>query len=505
MKETAILLMLATVTSKILGFVREMVIAYFYGISDTAAAYKIAITIPGVIFAMIGAGIATGYIPMYSRVEKEKGTLAANRFTSNMINYVMVLCAIITVVCLVFTTPIVKMFASGYKGEVLEITAYITRFIIAGVFFTALVYIFTAFLNLKNRFLMPALVAIPMNIVVIASIAISSKAGVEVLAIGTLLSMGVQVLFLYPIIKKTGYKHKLILDKKDDHLKKMVVLAIPVIIGISVNQINIVVDKNIASLISVSAIPALDYAVKLNGFVQGIFVMSIVTAMYPMISRMGAENNIDGLKKSLKESIVSVSLLVIPATAGCMVFSLEIVKLLFERGSFGGEASIMTAGALFFYSIGMIGYGLREVISKAFYSLQDTKTPMINAAIAVIINIILCITLSRVMGINGIALATSIAGIFCTIILFISLRKKIGAIKLRDILISIGKITTASGVMALASRYAYTVLQTVIGDKLGLIVSIGLAGAVYLGVIYFMKIEEVNSIIEMAKGKIKKK
>ncbi|KMT22735.1 murein biosynthesis integral membrane protein MurJ [Clostridium cylindrosporum] len=505
MKETAILLMVATVISKVLGFAREIVLAYFYGVSATADAYKIAITIPGTIFAMIGAGIATGYIPMYSRIEKDDNVESANRFTSNMINFVLVICTIIVVIGLVFTTPIVKLFAAGFKGETLRICVLITRFTIAGVYFTALVYIFTGYLNLKNKFLMPALVAIPMNIVVIATIAISSKTSIEVLAIGTLLSIAIQLVFLLPVIKKTSYKHKLILDRKDKNLKRMVLLAIPVIIGISVNQINVLVDRTIASLISNGAIAALDYAVKLNGFVQGIFVMSIVTAMYPMISRMGAENNIEGLKKSLNEAIISVSLLVIPATVGAMVFAKPIVKLLFERGAFDSNAATMTSGALFFYSIGMIGYGLREVISKAFYSLQDTKTPMINAAFAVVINIILCITLSRFMGINGLALATSIAGIICTITLFISLRRRIGSIRLKSIVSSMIKILVTAVIMGIVSRFSYTALQGVIGESISLLLAIVIAGVVYLVVIYFMRIEEVNSIIAIAKSKIKRK
>lgn len=505
MKETAILLMLATVISKILGFVREIVLAYFYGASSISDAYIIAITIPGTIFAFIGAGLATGYIPLYSRVEKENGTLLANKFTSNMINFVMVLCTIIVIVGLIFTTPIVKLFAAGFTGETLETAVMITRFTIVGVYFTALVYIFTAFLNLKNSFVIPALVSLPMNVCVIAAIAISSNSSVKVLAIGTLISTAIQMVFLAPFIRKKGYKHSLILDRKDEHLKKMIQLAIPVIIGISVNQVNTLVDRTIASLISTGAISSLNYAVRLNGFVQGIFVMSIVTAMYPMISRMGAENNVNGLKSSLKEAIISVSLLVIPTTVGAMVFSGPIVKLLFGRGAFDDNAVVMTAGALFFYSIGMIGYGLREVISKAFYSLQDTKTPMINAAIAVIINIVLCIILSRFMGINGLALATSIAGIFCTVTLFISLRKKIGLISLKSIVSSMIKVIISAVIMGACARIAFNFLTPLAGESLSLIASIGVGGIVYFISVYFMKIDEVNSIIEMFKGKIKRK
>ncbi|KMT21792.1 murein biosynthesis integral membrane protein MurJ [Clostridium cylindrosporum] len=505
MRKTAILLMLATVLSKILGLFREIFLAYFYGITDVKSAYGIALSIPGTVFALIGAGIATGYIPIYSRIENEADTEQANRFTSNIINFTMLICTILVILVLIFPNPVVKLFAVAFEGKVLDITVTLTRFTIIGVYFTALVYIFSAYLNLKNTFIIPALVGIPMNICVLFSIALSSKTGIEVLGLGTLISIFVQVIFLLPFIKKTGYKHRFILDKKDKYLKKMIVLAVPVIIGISANQVNLIVDKNIASTLSIKAVGAIDYGMRLNGFVQGLFVMSIVTAMYPMISKMGSENNIDGLKDSLKEAIISVSLLVIPVSVLAMIFSEPVIKLLFERGKFNSSDTLITSGVLFFYSIGMIGYGLREVISKAFYSLHDTKTPMINAVVAVVINIILCIILSRFMGVNGLALATSIAGILCTITLFISLRRKIGYIKLKSILISLCKIGASAIAMGCSARLVLLLLTPIIGETLALIVAVLIAIVVYSVTLYLMKIEEVNSILDMFKNKLKLK
>ncbi|MEF9951439.1 MAG: murein biosynthesis integral membrane protein MurJ [Clostridium sp.] len=505
MKETAILIMIATITSKILGFGREIVTSYFYGTGSMAAAYNVALTIPATVFAMIGVGISTGFIPMYSRIEKESGIKSADRFTSNMTNFVLVICTIIAIVCFIFTEYVVKIFAIALDGQTLQYAIVLTRYTIVGVYFTALVYIFSGYLNLKGNFVVPALVGIPMNIVVIASIVLSSNGNVTILGIGLFLSLVVQLLFLVPYVKKSGYKHRFLLDRHDTNLKEMVVVAVPVIIGVSVNQINTIVDKNIASTISYEAISVLSYSVKLSGFVQGIFVMSIATAMYPLISKMGAEKNIEGLKKSLNEAIISVSLLVIPASIGFMVFAEPIVRLLYGRGKMT-EADVMAvASTLFFFAIGMIGYGLREVISKAFYSIRDAKTPMLNAAFAVLINIILSITLSRFMGINGLALATSLAGIICTITLTISLKKKIGSIGLKVVAISMVKILVSSILMGIASYASYIGLYNIVGDKLSLIIAILVAGIVYFGVIYFMKIDEVNKLIEGIKSKISRK
>jgi putative peptidoglycan lipid II flippase len=226
--------------------------------------------------------------------------------------------------------------------------------------------------------------------------------------------------------------------------------------------------------------------------------------MYPLVSNKAAEKNLVGLKRILSESISGINLLVVPATVGMMIFAQPIVKMLFGRGAFDEQAVALTSSALFFYALGMVGYGLREVLSRAFYSLQDTKTPMLNAAIAVVLNIILNIILSRFLGIGGLALATSISALFCTLLLFISLRKKIGQLGLKDITLSFGKIVLASIIMAIVAKLANEALLPQLGANLSLLASIGTGAVVYFGVIYFMKIKEVEEIILQIKKEIKK-
>jgi len=226
-------------------------------------------------------------------------------------------------------------------------------------------------------------------------------------------------------------------------------LAVPVIVGASVNDINILIDRTVASGIAVGGISALNYAARLNGFVQGLIVVSVTSVMYPMISRMPVDDNLEGLKQTLKDAISIVSLLIIPATIGAMAFSNEIVNLLFGRGAFTVEAINMTGDALFYYSVGMIAYGLRDILSRAFYSLKDTKTPVITATIAVILNIVLNLILSRYIGIGGLALATSISSIVATVSLFFILRRRIGALGIKGLTMSVGKNVLASLIMVL--------------------------------------------------------
>jgi putative peptidoglycan lipid II flippase len=502
MKKTALILMIITIVSKIFGFARDITLAYFYGTSNISDAYLISTTIPLVIFSFIGTGINTGYIPMYSKIQNIRGTKEANRFTSNLVNFLMVICTIIFILGFLFTNQIVKVFASGFQGDTLALTVKFTRISLFGMFFMGLIYIFNGFLQLKENYIIPALVGFPLNIFIIASIFLSSKTNVVVLSIGSVIAAASQLILVLPFAYKKGYRYKFILDIKDEHIKNMVYIALPVIIGVSVNQINTLVDRTIASQISVGGISALNYANRLNGFVQGIFVLSIATVMYPMISKMAAENNMTGFKKSVSEAISSINLLVLPTTIGAMIFAEPIVRLLFGRGAFDANAISMTSYALFFYSIGMIGFGLREVLSRTFYSLQDTKTPMINAAIAMIMNIVLNIILSKFLGIGGLALATSISAIFCTTLLFVSLRKKIGSFGMKNISISFIKILFASLVMGLIAKVSYSTLLNNINANLSLILSIGIGVITYFTIIYFMRIEEVDVIVNAIKRKM---
>ncbi|NKE04707.1 murein biosynthesis integral membrane protein MurJ [Mesobacillus selenatarsenatis] len=499
MKKMSILLILLMILTKTLGFAREITLSYFYGASGISDAYLISLTIPGTIFAFIGTGLATSYIPIYHEISSRKSEKDANKYTNNVINYIFILCTIIIFIVFFFTEPIVKVFASGFEGEILDYAILFTKISVLTLYFSGLIYIFKGYLEVKGKFLVPAIMGIPNSVITIFSIFLSVSYGVVVISVGTAFAIFIQLLFMLPFVIKTGYRYSFVFNIKDKYINKMIHLSIPVIIGVSVNQINVLVDRTLASQIAVGGISMITYANRVNLFIQDIFVISIVTIMYPLISKMAANHNIKGLKKSLSDAIVSVSLLVLPAMVGTMIFAEPIIKLLFGRGAFDSQAVSITASALFFYSIGMIGFGLREVVSRGFYSMQDTKTPMINAAISMILNIILNIILSKYLGLSGLALATSISSIVCTLLLLVSLRKKIGGLGLKAIINSFIKISCASILMGVITKVSYEVFLNSISSTLSLVLSILIATVTYFVMIYFMNIEEFVNIIRAIK------
>jgi putative peptidoglycan lipid II flippase len=505
MKKAALMVMIITILSKILGFGREIVLSYTYGASAITDAYLISITIPSVIFSFVSAGIATGFIPLYSRILNGQGQGAADRYTSNLSNALLLVATIVVTIVLFFTQPIVKLFAAGFSGETLELAITFTRISVFGVYFSALLNIFTGYLRIHDNYLIPALVGFPMSFIIIISLFISTKTNIYVIVVGAVLATASQLILLLPFVRKNGYRYQPLLDFKDENIRMMVLIALPVIVGTSVNEINVLVDRTLASSIAVGGISALNYARRLNGFVQGLFVVSITTVLYPMISKMAAEKNMKGLKTYVSEAISIINLLVIPATIGAMIFSKEIVVLLFGRGAFTPEAAEMTSNALFYYSIGMIAFGLRDILSRAFYALQDTKTPMINATIAVVLNIILNVILSRYMGIGGLALATSISAVVSTLLMFITLRKKIGGFGLKEISTSFVKISIASILMGVIALWSFSLLGQTLRENLALVLAIGVGALAYAVLIYFLKVPEVERTLEVVKNRLKGK
>lgn len=505
MKKAAFLVMIITVISKVIGFVREIVLSYIYGASAITDVYLISQTIPVTVFSFISVGVATGFIPMYNRIKIEEGHLCALRFTSNLSNTLLLLATFVVVIVLIFTQPIVKLFASGFGGETLDLAVNFTRITVFGVYFTSLLNIFAEYLRIHENYVVPALVGFPMNFVIIGSLIASKQTNVYVLAFGSLLAIVSQLIILMPFIRKTGFRYKSVLNLKDEYIRTMFFIALPVIVGASVNEINVLVDRTLASGIAVGGISALNYAGRLNGFVHGLFVASISAVMYPIISKMAAEDDIKGLKSTISEAIFTISLLVVPTTTGAMIFSEEIVWLLFGRGAFTPEAVVMTGNALFCYSIGMLAFGLRNILSRAFYALQDTKTPMISATMAVVLNIILNLILSKYLGISGLALATSISAMVAVGLLFISLRRKIGGFGLKELIRSFIKIFLASVIMGFIALCSFNYLSMKLSQNLALIIAIGIGASVYAILIYFLKIPEIERTLALIKRKLRSK
>lgn len=496
--KNTIMIMVITILCKFIGFGREIVLGSIYGFNDYGGIYLAVVNIPDIIFALVGTCIMTTFIPLHYDIEQEQGLTKAKEFLNNVVTITIIISTIIAVISLIFTEDIVKLFAMGLEGKNLDIAIKFTRILIPGGFFISIAGIINAYLNINNDFITPACISIPFNIIVITTIIVSSKTSPYIMIIGTMLGMISKFLLQVIVAYKKGYRYKFTLNLSDEYLYKMIKLSAPILIGVAVSQINSVADKSIATTLGLESVSALSYANRLNGFVIGVFTASLISVIYPRLSEFLVNENKEGFIDIITKSINSMVIFIIPISLGSIVLSKPIVRILFERGQFNEQATHMTAIALSCYSIGMIGYALRDILGKIFYSLKDTKTPMINGVFAVILNIALNIVLSKKLGYAGLALATSISSILCITLLFIKLKNKTGYFGEDKILNTVVKSTIASIVMACIVILVYVYMQKLVHqDILSVSISILVGSSIYMILIYILKVREVSFIIDI--------
>ena len=254
--KAAVGLMAATLIAKIVGFGRELTLASAYGASSTSDAFLVAMNIPAVIFTAIGTSLGTAFIPLYCEVNSSQGEKASIKYTNNIFNVVVLICIAISIIGVILTPQVVKLFALGFKGETMEKAVYFTRAMILGIPFLGISYIMMAYLQVKENFIIPGLMSVPYNTCIIISILLSVKTSPYILPWGALIGLLGQFLFQLPFAMKKGFRYKPYINLKDEYLKKMLWLVAPVLIGVAVNQINTIVDRTIASTLVEGSISA---------------------------------------------------------------------------------------------------------------------------------------------------------------------------------------------------------------------------------------------------------
>jgi len=410
------------------------------------------------------------------------------------------------VFCLIFTRQIVLLFASGFDDSALSTTVTFTRITIFGAYGTLFVTYFRGYFHINNNFILPLIVLIPKNIFIILSIVISSFTHEKMLAYGFMAASLIQILIIIPVLFKYDFIYKLSLNLKDKHIKAFLLIVFPIMIGVAVQDINILVDRTIASRITVGGISALNYANSLIGFVQSVIVMAVTTAMFPLISKMASNKDFQSFGSLVKDSINLITIIVVPAIVSVILFSSEIVSLVFERGEFDDSAVSLTASVLLFYSFGMLGKGLIYLLQRVFFSLKDTFTPMIIAILTVFMNVTLTIFFYQFtnLGVPGVALATSIASFFAALALFLILLRKQVSIYYTKILIVLSKVLTASLLMGVITKLFHDTVLSIIGfqHSFTFIITIGFGVCLYFVLIYVFRIDEVTNFVQILRKKL---
>jgi putative peptidoglycan lipid II flippase len=526
-----------TVLSRILGYIRDMLVANLFGAGMFADAFYAAFRIPNLFRRLLGEGsFSAAFVPVFSRYLHTGEKKETQRFLNAVFTALLALLTIISVLGIIFSPILVKIIAWGFTSdpEKMALTVELTRLMFPFVFFICLAAFLLAVLNTLNSFFLPAFApsALSMSeilyILALAPMLISTNQ-IKGLAVSVIAGGALHFFIQYPKLKALGWSLRLqfkinavdnipsspLLSSaatgkteqsaavtpalpfyRHPGIKRIAFLMIPSVIGLSVEQINSFVDTICASFLASGSITALYYSNRLMQLPLAVFGLALATVSLPALSKAYAAGDMKTFKDSLNYSVRFSVFALLPAAAGLISIGLPCVRLLFEHGKFDYAASVATNDALLFYSLGLPAYAIAKILANAFYSFQDTKTPVKAAAAAMILHVILCVVLMRPMGVAGLALATAAASYLNIAVLIVILRKKIGGIGFSKIFFSALKSFAAAILTAIAAFY---VCRSAQNPFIAVPLSICCGTLVFFTTSKILKSEEITALTQILK------
>jgi putative peptidoglycan lipid II flippase len=498
-----------TLLSRILGLVRDIVVAGFFGAGMAADAFFVAFRIPNLLRRLFAEGSLTiAFIPVFTEYLSRKGKEDAFHLARVVLTLLSLILALVTLLGIILSPWIVRIQAYGFGGSGLkyDLTVLLTRITFPYIFFISLVALFMGILNSLRHFAAPAAAPILLNVGIIAStLWISPHCSQPVIgvAVGVLIGGVMQLALQLPWVLRQGIS--LIPRWMPDHpaVKRIGWLMVPAIFGSAIYQFNQFMGTLLASLLAEGSVSWLYYADRLVQFPLGVFAIAISTAALPSLSRQAAGKDIDDFKETLGHALRLVFFITIPSMTGLIALGRPIVQVFFERGAFDAFSTSMTAIALLNYSLGLWAFSGIRVMVSAFYALQDTKTPVMAAAVALAANLLLSLLLMGPLRHGGLALALSLASSLQFCLLMFLFRRRADTLDLRPVLVSAGKSLFASAVMGIAVHYLYA-LSWVAGPApgfwgpaahLGGLILCGLT--IYLAITGLMGCRELGSVLNM--------
>ncbi len=500
-----------TFLSRVLGLARDMLIANFFGSGMSADAFFVAFRIPNLLRRLFAEGsFSVSFVPVFTGYLQGKTRNEAFVLARVVLTFLCLILAAVAVLGVIFAPFIVKVIAWGFGdvGEKYELTVLLTRVMFPYIFLVSLLALFMGILNSLDHFSAPALAPVFLNLAMIGAMVFlvpHMKTATLGLALGVLGGGILQVALQIPFMIRKGLGFLPIWDFRHPGLKKIGLLMLPAIFGSAIYQINNLVITLLASFLKEGSISYLYYADRLVQFPLGIFAIAISTAVLPSLSREAAQGNMEELKDTLCHALRLTMFITMPAMAGLIVLREPIIRLLFQRGEFDHFSTIMTARALLYYSLGLLAFSGLRVFVSAFYSLQDTKTPVKVAFIAIIANIAFALVLMGPLEHGGLALALSLASTFQLLLLVLLLRRRLGGLGGMDVIKSTARSALSSVVMGLC---VYLLAVKFLPDDkagglygllAGLFLIIGAGVIIYVGLARLLGSRDISSLKGMFK------
>ncbi|MGE5415315.1 MAG: murein biosynthesis integral membrane protein MurJ [Acidobacteriota bacterium] len=494
----AVVILVISILARVLGLARDIVIGHYFGTSTLKDALVTASKIPDAVYAIIGGALFAAFIPVFTAADINKGRAEASRVASYTANITIIITSVITVACVVLAPWIIKHMVPGWSAEVQALTVNLTRILMPCILINTVMTIQKGILNSFQHFAAPTLTSVVYTATLIASAYLLAPGwGIYGLAVGTLIAALTQIVVQLPPMFGKGlqYTPRIALDNTD--LRRIGELIYPVLLQLAIAQIYIVfIESVLVSHLPSGSVSSLDFGRKLRDLPFNLFVMTINTAVLPSMAEMAAKKDYDSLGETTVFGINLISLFTLPAAVGLFVLATPIVQLLFQHGAFDARSTAMTAFALQFFVIGLFAMGVFNVLYRAFYSIQDTRTPVVISIAIVFINGILAWVLMGYLQHGGLALASSLAATVNMVLAYWYLRKKLPAIPEKRLFVNLGKMLLASALMGIAVYASGTVISgslpthSLTWQALSLAISMGIGFIAYIVLVVLLRVEE---------------
>lgn len=431
-----------TFLSRILGYVRDMLQAYYLGTGRSADAFTIAYVIPNLLRRLTGEGAMTAaFIPVFTQLKSKERKEELWKFANAFFFDLTVIMAVLTVAGMIFTPLLVRIIAYGFKSTQgkWDLTIVLTRMMFPYIFLISLSALAMAILNSFKKFFVPALTPVLFNLAIITAAvcgAARAQEPAKVFAIGVVVGGCFQLAFQLPFLWRQGMRFRWGLSFTHPAVRRVGRLMLPGIFGVGISQINFALSRMIASLLEEGSVSSLYYASRIQELTLGLFSIALSIVLLPTLSELAAIKDHGRMKETLVFSFRLIFFITLPAMVGLVVLNMPIIGVLYERGVFNAQSTAMSASCLLFFAFGLPFISGVKILAPAFYSLKDTRTPVIVAFFVMLAYIFSSFLLMKPLRVGGIALALSISAALNFFLLFRLLERKIGPLERRRFLTS---------------------------------------------------------------------